>query len=144
MDRTIPMLLIGLVFGGGLGFVVAAALRSVGYTRGFSVLLGMLSGLVEPLGAVIGASIIGSSALLLPWGLGFAAGAMLFVISHEIIPESHRQGHELHATTGLMLGFVLMMVSYGAPLRYSIIAQWGLVWDLILSNNIMHYDDGLF
>ena len=92
------------------GFVVAAALRSVGYTRGFSVLLGMLSGLVEPLGAVIGASIIGSSALLLPWGLGFAAGAMLFVISHEIIPESHRQGHELHATTGLMLGFVLMMV----------------------------------
>ena len=92
------------------GFVVAAALLSVGYTRGFAVLLGMLSGLVEPVGAVIGAAIIGSSALLLPWGLGFAAGAMLFVISHEIIPESHRQGHELHATTGLMLGFVLMMV----------------------------------
>jgi ZIP family zinc transporter len=39
-----------------------------------------------------------------------AAGAMLFVISHEIIPESHRKGHEPHATTGLMLGFVLMMV----------------------------------
>ncbi|MFG5778365.1 ZIP family metal transporter [Comamonas sp. J-3] len=92
------------------GFVVAAALLSVGYTRGFAVLLGMLSGLVEPVGAVIGAAIIGSSALLLPWGLGFAAGAMLFVISHEIIPESHRQGHEFHATTGLMLGFVLMMV----------------------------------
>jgi ZIP family zinc transporter len=48
--------------------------------------------------------------MLLPWGLGFAAGAMLFVISHEIIPESHRKGHEAWATTGLMLGFVLMMI----------------------------------
>ena len=92
------------------GFVVAAALLAVGYSRGFSVLLGMASGLVEPLGAVVGAAIIGSSALLLPWGLGFAAGAMLFVISHEIIPESHRKGHEFFATTGLMVGFVLMMV----------------------------------
>ncbi len=92
------------------GFVVAAALLAVGYSRGFSVLLGMVSGLVEPIGAALGAAIIGSNALLLPWGLGFAAGAMLFVISHEIIPESHRKGHELHATTGLMLGFVLMMV----------------------------------
>lgn len=50
------------------------------------------------------------SAALLPWGLAFAAGAMLFVISHEIIPESHRAGHERHATTGLIVGFVLMMV----------------------------------
>ena len=46
----------------------------------------------------------------MPWGLGFAAGAMLFVISHEIIPESHRKGHETYATGGLMLGFVLMMI----------------------------------
>ena len=50
------------------------------------------------------------SAGLLPWGLAFAAGAMLYVISHEMIPESHRQGHEHHATAGLMIGFVLMMV----------------------------------
>jgi len=48
--------------------------------------------------------------VLLPWGLAFAAGAMLWVISHEIIPESHRAGHEASATTGLILGFVLMML----------------------------------
>ena len=46
----------------------------------------------------------------MPWGLAAAAGAMLYVISHEIIPESHRAGHERWATCGLMLGFILMMV----------------------------------
>lgn len=92
------------------GLVVAVALLAAGYSRRLSVTLGMLSGLVEPVGAVLGAVIVGGSAALLPWGLGFAAGAMLFVISHEIIPESHRKGHEAHATAGLMLGFVLMMV----------------------------------
>jgi len=92
------------------GLVVAVALLSAGYRRGFAVALGMASGLVEPLGAVLGAAVVGYSALLLPWGLGFAAGAMLFVISHEIIPESHRKGHEDFATGGLMVGFVLMML----------------------------------
>ncbi|UXY15993.1 ZIP family metal transporter [Chitiniphilus purpureus] len=92
------------------GLVVAAALLAVGYTRGVAVLLGMATGLVEPVGAVLGAVVVSHSAQLLPWGLGFAAGAMLFVISHEIIPESHRKGHEAFATGGLMLGFVIMMV----------------------------------
>ena len=92
------------------GLVVAAALLAAGYRRPFAVAIGMASGLVEPLGAVFGAAIVSHSALLLPWGLGFAAGAMLFVISHEIIPESHRKGHEAFATGGLMVGFVLMML----------------------------------
>lgn len=92
------------------GLVVALALLSAGYSRAFSVALGMLSGLVEPVGAVVGAVVVGWSAALLPWGLGFAAGAMLFVVSHEIIPESHRKGHEAFATGGLMIGFVLMML----------------------------------
>lgn len=91
------------------GLVVAVALLAAGYGRAMSVSLGMLSGLVEPLGAVVGAAVVGWSAPLLPWGLGFAAGAMLFVVSHEIIPESHRKGHEVYATGGLMVGFVLMM-----------------------------------
>lgn len=92
------------------GLVVAVALIAAGYKRAFAVALGMLSGLVEPVGAVLGAVVVGWSTALLPWGLGFAAGAMLFVISHEIIPESHRKGHEVYATCGLMLGFVLMML----------------------------------
>ena len=92
------------------GMVVALALRSVGYGRFLSAGLGVLSGFVEPVAAVFGAAVIGISAGLLPWGLALAAGAMLFVISHEIIPESHRKGHEAYATGGLMLGFVVMMV----------------------------------
>ncbi len=92
------------------GLVVAMALLAAGYRRAQAVGLGMASGLVEPLGAVLGAAVVSASASLLPWGLGFAAGAMLFVISHEIIPESHRKGHEAWATGGLMLGFVIMML----------------------------------
>lgn len=92
------------------GLVVALALRTAGYGRLPATALGAASGLVEPLGAVLGAAVVSISALLLPWGLAFAAGAMLYVISHEIIPESHRQGHEAWATGGLVLGFILMMV----------------------------------
>jgi ZIP family zinc transporter len=92
------------------GLVVAVALLAAGYSRGKSVAIAAATGLVEPVGALLGAALVASSVALLPWGLGFAAGAMLFVISHEIIPESHREGHQAHATTGLMLGFVLMML----------------------------------
>lgn len=92
------------------GLVVAVALLAVGYRRGLSVLVGMASGLIEPVGAVIGALIVVQFPMILPLALGFAAGAMLFVVSHEIIPESHRQGHENFATGGLLIGFVLMML----------------------------------
>lgn len=92
------------------GLVVALAMRTVGYGRGVSVGVAIFSGLVEPIMAMLGVLVVGVSAALLPWGLAAAAGAMLFVISHEIIPESHRQGHESWATGGLMVGFVLMML----------------------------------
>lgn len=92
------------------GLVVALAMRGVGYSRGVSAGVAILSGLVEPLMAVIGVLIVTFSTAILPWGLAAAAGAMLFVISHEIIPESHRQGHESCATLGLLVGFVFMMV----------------------------------
>ncbi|WP_417527436.1 ZIP family metal transporter [Marinomonas shanghaiensis] len=92
------------------GLVVAMALLAVGYSRLLAVSIAVLSGLTEPVMAVIGSVVLGESSVLLPLGLALAAGAMLFVISHEMIPESHRQGHELAATKGLMLGFVLMML----------------------------------
>jgi len=92
------------------GFVVAMALAVVGYSRAMAIMIGIASGLVEPAAAFLGAAVIAHSSVLLPWGLGFAAGAMLFVVSHEIIPESHRKGHEVFATSGLILGFVLMMI----------------------------------
>ena len=92
------------------GLVVAIALVSIGYGRVTAVALAIASGLVEPIAAVLGAALLSYSAALLPWGLGLAAGAMLFVISHEIIPESHRKGHEVYATGGLMIGFVIMML----------------------------------
>ena len=92
------------------GMVVALALRSVGYSRGRSAGIGILSGVIEPVAAVLGVAVISLSANFLPWGLAGAAGAMLYVISHEIIPESHGQGHEAFATGGLIVGFVLMML----------------------------------
>lgn len=92
------------------GLIVAIALVSAGYGRLFSVAIAALSGLVEPMSAVVGQLLVGVAEVVLPWGLAGAAGAMLFVVSHEIIPESHRRGHETLATGGLMAGFVLMML----------------------------------
>jgi len=92
------------------GLVVALALRGCGYGRVQSAMVGAGSGLVEPVAAIAGVAVMGMSSALLPWGLAGAAGAMLYVISHEIIPESHRAGHEAFATGGFMGGFVLMML----------------------------------
>jgi len=93
------------------GFAVAVALLGLkGMTRPRAGLIALASGLVEPLGAIVGAGLVTTSMMLLPWGLAFAAGAMLFVISHEIIPETHANGHEKVATAGLFIGFVLMMI----------------------------------
>ena len=92
------------------GLVVAIALRSVGYGRVFSALLGAVSGLVEPLGAVCAALLMETSAAFLPWGLACAAGAMLYVICHDVVPEAHRHGHCKTASCSLVIGFILMMV----------------------------------
>jgi ZIP family zinc transporter len=92
------------------GLVVALALRTLGYSPLKSAGAGILSGLVEPIGGVLGALATSASATALPWALASAGGAMLFVISHELIPESHRQGHETQATLGLLTGFVTMMM----------------------------------
>ena len=92
------------------GLVVALALVGAGMGRTKAALVGMASGLVEPVFALLAAIAVGTFGTLLPWGLAAAAGAMLFAVSHEVIPESHRNGHETAATLGLALGFCLMMV----------------------------------
>ena len=91
------------------GLAVAVALRGLGYGKWYAFLVALATGLVEPIGGVLGAAIIAFSEPFLPWGLSFAAGAMIYIISHEIIPETHRHGHQNAATTGLLIGLVLML-----------------------------------
>jgi ZIP family zinc transporter len=92
------------------GLVVALALRAIGHAPSRAVLLAAGTGLAEPVGAVAAAAVTEISPLLYPFALALAAGAMLFVVSHEIIPETHRKGHQLPATLGVMGGFAVMMV----------------------------------
>jgi ZIP family zinc transporter len=92
------------------GLAVALALRGAGFAPAYSVMVAAASGLLEPLGALIGVGLTSGLAVAYPVGLGLAAGAMLFVVSHEVIPETHRNGHQTSATIGLMAGFALMMV----------------------------------
>lgn len=92
------------------GLAVALALRSAGFAPRFAVLVAIATGLLEPVGALLGVGLSSGLALAYPLGLGLAAGAMIFVVSHEVIPETHRNGHQTPATLGLMFGFALMMV----------------------------------
>jgi zinc transporter, ZIP family len=92
------------------GLVVAIALRTLAYTPAAAALIGAATGLAEPIGAIIGNVLTSGFELLYPLGLGFAAGAMIWVVSHEIIPETHRKGHEQAATLGLIGGFIVMML----------------------------------
>ena len=91
------------------GLAVAVSLLGEGYSRVRAWSIAAMTGLVEPVGGLLGAGIITLSQPLLPWGLAFAAGAMLYVISHEIIPETHRSGHQNKATLGLAIGLVIML-----------------------------------
>ena len=91
------------------GLAVALALLALDYSRVQAFVVASLTGLVEPLGGLVGVSTVTFAAPLLPWGLAFAAGAMIFVISDEIIPETHRKGMQTHGTAGLMVGLVVMM-----------------------------------
>lgn len=92
------------------GLVVALALRSIGYKPVAAVLIAGGTGLAEPVGAVLASAVTAFTPALYPFGLALAAGAMLFVVSHEIIPETHRKGHQLPATLGVVGGFAVMMM----------------------------------
>ena len=92
------------------GLAVALALRSVGRSPASAFLIAGLTGMVEPVTGLLGAFAVSISTQLLPWTMSFAAGAMVYVISHEIIPETHRHGSQRAATLGLMAGFSIMML----------------------------------
>jgi len=92
------------------GLAVALPLLREGYSRRRSLWYGTLTGLIEPVGGLLGVALVSIFHPILPWALAFAAGAMLFVVSDEMIPESHRKGFEREATFGLIIGFVVMML----------------------------------
>lgn len=91
------------------GLAVAVALMREGYNRWAALGVALATGLVEPVGGALGAGIVSVAHPFLPFGLAFAAGAMLFVIADEIIPETHSRGNERLATFGLIIGFLIMM-----------------------------------
>lgn len=92
------------------GLAVAMALKAAGLSAQRAVGVAVLSGVMEPIGALLGIGLASGLALAYPIGLGLAAGAMIFVVSHEVIPETHRNGHQTPATLGLMAGFAVMLV----------------------------------
>jgi len=92
------------------GMAVALPLRREGISIPKSFFYGQISGVVEPAAAVIGAAAVLLAQPLLPYALAFAAGAMIFVVVEEVVPESQQGGHGDIATLGTMLGFTVMMV----------------------------------
>ena len=91
------------------GAAVSIPLRREGFSRKRAFMYGQFSGMVEPIAGVLGAFLVLSMKAVLPFALAFAAGAMIYVVAEELIPESHfeRKGHI--ATWGVMVGFAVMM-----------------------------------
>jgi ZIP family zinc transporter len=113
--ETMPMLsAIALAMGIGIqnfpeGLAVSFPLHRDGFSKRTSFWYGFLSGAVEPVAAVIGAMVVMLVQPILPYALAFSAGAMIFVVVEEVIPESQHGGNGDLATMGTMLGFALMM-----------------------------------
>ncbi|EEF15886.1 zinc transporter family protein ZIP [Actinobacillus minor 202] len=106
---------IGLAIGIGLqnipeGSSLSLPIRGEGHSRWKAFWYGSMSAIVEPIAAVIGAAFVLSMTAVLPYALAFAAGAMIFVVVEELIPESQSNGNTDIATLSLMVGFVVMMV----------------------------------
>ena len=92
------------------GVAVAMPLRREGFTRLKCFWYGQLSAVVEPVAGVLGAAAILLFRPLLPYAFGFAAGAMIFVVVEEVVPESQRSGDTDLPTVGAILGFAVMMI----------------------------------
>lgn len=92
------------------GLAVALSLVRENYSKKFAFLIAALTGLVEPIGAFLGYGLVSVFSRLVGLILAMAGGAMLFVISDEIIPETHSNGYERQATYGIIIGFIIMMI----------------------------------
>lgn len=106
---------VGLALGIGLqnvpeGAALSIPIRTDGESRLKAFYWGSMSAIVEPIGAVLGAYAVMAMTAILPYALSFAAGAMIFVVVEELIPDSQTNGNTDVATLGLIVGFVLMMV----------------------------------
>ncbi|MBT8041492.1 MAG: ZIP family metal transporter [Gammaproteobacteria bacterium] len=91
------------------GLAVATSLLVIGYGRLKAFVVAFLTGLVEPVGGLFGSTMVSLAEPMMPWTLGFAAGAMVFIISDEIVPETHRGNHSMLATFSLMVGVAVMI-----------------------------------
>lgn len=85
-------------------------LKSEGISKAKAFLYGTLSGVVEPIGAVVTILLTNAVIVVLPYLLSFAAGAMIYVVVEELIPESHSGEHSNIGTVGVALGFIIMMI----------------------------------
>jgi ZIP family zinc transporter len=121
-------LAVGVGFGGqgvAAGTVLAVGIGMQNFVEGLAVALALFKDkndiikafliasftcVVEPIGGFLGVSVVSFSAFFIPYGMAFAAGAMLFVTSEEVIPETHSRGNAREATIGIILGFVTMMI----------------------------------
>ena len=107
-----------LIIAGGIalqnipeGMVIIGPMLAAGIKPGRTFFLAMLTGLVEVLGTLIGYFAVSLSTAILPFALAFAGGTMLYVISDEMIPETHAHGHQRGATYALLVGFCVMLVT---------------------------------
>jgi len=91
------------------GLAVSLPLRRLGWSRRKAFFYGQLSGMVEPVGGLLGAGAVAFAQPLLPYALSFAAGAMIYVVMDSVSPESHMRGNGALASWGAMIGFVVMM-----------------------------------
>ena len=102
------------------GAAISLPLRREGLSRPKSFVYGALSGIVEPIGGILAVLIAGSVTPLMPWFLSFAAGAMIYVVVEELIPEAHLGEHSHPGTLGVLAGFLVMMVldvALGCPME---------------------------
>ena len=106
-----------LIIAGGIalqnipeGMVIIAPMLNAGVSKGKTFVIALLTGLVEVIGTLIGYFAVSISQVILPFALAFAGGTMLYVVSDEMIPETHAHGAERGATYALLVGFAVMMI----------------------------------